>query len=377
MNDQQLNDLKSVIEINSFTHNKAGVDAVGRKFQELIGTTDFNWEITEHSEYGNLYFAASKKQDPNKPIVLLNGHLDTVFPENWPIKITQDKFYGPGGMDMKAGILVIIETIKKLQQSGHLTNILLLFTPDEEEGVTTHLKKQTEYYQRANYALVFEEGTWDRKDLQAKQRAVVVKRKSVGSYTLTIKGPGGHHGFITDPKDRHSAINEFARIVIDLQQLADYETGTLVNVGTVQGGTAPNVLAENLSARIDIRFGNNDEVARVNTQLAQIMRSSDASIIVELEQKLFFPSLQSSDASLQWADRVIELGKKLGLDINKQFRSSGSEANWIATLSTHTKVLDGFGVVGAGDHSHNEFFLLESFQQSVDLATEVITDLLA
>ena len=65
------------------------------------------------------------------------------------------------------------------------------------------------------------------------------------------------------------------------------------------------------------------------------------------------------------------------MSINKLRKSSGSEANWVASGNPEAKVLDGFGVYGGGDHTTNEFFYKKSFQESLDLTYNVVRRILS
>lgn len=375
MNEQQISELKTLVEINSYTQNKAGVDTVAAKVLEYLSDLELDWEITESETKGNLYFAKSRDWDEDKPAVLLSGHLDTVFEENWPVNIEDGKFYGPGTLDMKAGLMVIVEVLRGLAVRGGLKNVMVLLTPDEENGMI-HISKQNEYYKLADYTLIFEEGNWTRPNPDPKVRALVVKRKAAAFYEVNFTAPGGHHGRLESPELRHSAIAEAAKKVLALESLADYAQGTLVNVGTIKGGLAPNVISPTATLEVDVRAGNAAEMRRFDSELANILVSSDPEVTISYERKLFYPSFDETPESLAFAERVIRLGSNIGLDINIQRRSSASEANWISSAKPECIVLDGMGVIGDGDHSEGEYFYTESFQQSVDLSLTTISEIL-
>jgi len=375
MTQNLLQPLRMLVEQNSYTWNKEGVDAVGNLLMMLLDDEPLDWEVTEHKTKGNMVFARSKKFDPKKPTVLLSGHMDTVFPENWPMRTEGHKLYGPGTLDMKAGLLAIVETVKQLHQRNLLENIMLLLTPDEEDGMV-HIKKQEEYYKQADFALVFEEGSLDHAAPKAKERAVVVQRKALSFYDITFRAAGGHNAMLTKPKQRHSAIHEMSRMISDLQNLQDFEAGTLINIGTVEGGISPNSLAEHASMRIDIRFGSKQELARVEKALQKVFTAEDQEVTITVERTLHYPSFDPTEKTHAFADMVIETGKAHGLHLEKQFRSAGSEANWISFLNPDCAVIDGFGVVGTGDHSSKEYFYLDTLQDSITLSTDVVRQLL-
>ena len=126
---QFLNDLKSVVEINSYTKNKAGVDAVGRIFDQWFEALGFNIEIFKRSDIGDHRYYTSTHDETGKKLLLL-GHLDTVFPpKKFEIyKEDEEWVYGPGVCDMKGGNIVALEALREVSNAGvKIRNIDVLF----------------------------------------------------------------------------------------------------------------------------------------------------------------------------------------------------------------------------------------------------------
>jgi acetylornithine deacetylase/succinyl-diaminopimelate desuccinylase-like protein len=269
-----------------------------------------------------------------------------------------------------------VELLKRLEKKDKLENIMILLTPDEEDGMH-HLSKQIEYYSEADYALVFEEGSWNHLDPKPEERAIVVQRKAVGFYEVEFKGVAGHNAKLSTKDERHSAILEMAEKIVGLEKIADYEKGTLVNTGIIESeNSAANMIADHAFIKVDIRYGNKEEVYRVESELKKLFSHSSRDVEIEAEQVLFYPSFDETEENNKFADIVIEQGKKLELNVRKQRRSSGSEANWIAYGNPDCAILDGFGVIGAGDHSEREFFYKESFEDAVKLSLNTVLALL-
>jgi acetylornithine deacetylase/succinyl-diaminopimelate desuccinylase-like protein len=128
--------------------------------------------------------------------------------------------------------------------------------------------------------------------------------------------------------------------------------------------------------RVDIRYGDSSEVERIQKALKEVLVSDDPKIEIEVVETLFYPSFDVNEKAISFADEVIEIGEKLGLKIRKQKRSSGSEANWISTANPDCIVLDGFGVIGGGDHSTEEYFFIDTLQHSIDLGSETVKHIL-
>lgn len=371
----QIENLKKLIEINSFTRNIDGVNAVGEFIQELLKNIPLEWEKTERFGKGDLLVAKTIDMDDSKPKILLSCHLDTIFKKNWEIRIEGDKFYGPGAINNKTSALLIVEAIKDLHKKKLLKNLIIMFGPDEEEGMG-HLHKQEEYYKNVDYAMVYEDSEFDLKDTNPKERAIVTQRRAMSFFDINLSGPGGHNARLTEAKDRHSTIFEACKIVMKLENLTDFDRHTYINVGTFHSGFIANAVPDDTTMRVDIRYGDRHEIDKVRVKLFGILKSSDPEIKLNYKETLFYPSFDTTEKVDKFADLVIEEGEKIGLNIQKQVRSGTSNANFISAANIECSILDGFGVAGGGDHSRNEFFFIESFQQSVDLSTNVIIRIL-
>lgn len=139
MNEQLANKLLGLVQINSFTNNVEGVNSVGECIKELLNDIPLSWESfsaegKNATNFGKMLFAKSQNWNDTKPKIFLCGHMDTVFNnhEGFNIRVEDDIVYGPGTMDMKGGLLVMIEVIRELYKRNKLENVALLFMPEEE-----------------------------------------------------------------------------------------------------------------------------------------------------------------------------------------------------------------------------------------------------
>lgn len=365
-------ELKTLVEINSFTQNKRGVDLVGQEIRRMLDGLNLKWQLFSHSQLGNLLIASAEKSDKKGPKILLSGHLDTVHPPQSGFSSYRregELALGPGVTDMKGGLLIIIWLLRNLQQQGRLRNLTVTFVPDEEKGSLAHKEVLAQIYRQQDYALVFE-STHDRLS-SPRRRHLVVERKGVGIFELRVKGRAGHSGMITRKRERKSAVLELAHKIVSLEKLADYRRGTTLNSGKVKGGVAANVIAPWAKLEFDIRFRSSLEMKRVTREVSRLARRSFIpGTKTKLIKKALISPMEMNHLSRKMVSLAEKVARKQGLILVKERRGGGSDGNQIAQFGVG--VLDGFGPIGSGGHTQEEKILFPSIALSVKFALELI-----
>ena len=175
-----------------------------------------------------------------RPSQLVVGHFDTVWPvgtlEERPFRIDGNVIHGPGSFDMKAGLaqlVIALRAIRDLQLDTPLTPVIFI-NADEEIGSRSSTRYISLLAQHAERAFVLEPALGERGDIKT-------ARKGIGRFTVTVYGKAAHAGL--DPEAGASAILELSHVIQTLFALNDVERGITVNVGTVDGGVEPSVLA--------------------------------------------------------------------------------------------------------------------------------------
>lgn len=375
MFDRQL--LEKLVNTNSHSYNKQGVDKVGEIIRSELNF--MNCKILKHPKLGNLYLFSSRKTSTQQPKILLSGHSDTVHPKdrNFEINYSGNKMYGPGTNDMKAGLYVIIEILKQLYKSGHLTNIGFALNPNEELASLAHKENACSFYKQFDYALVFEEGTTESTPEipnTPETRALVVGRKGFGGGTFKLHSSGGHSGIIEDKNKRANAILEAAKKIIELENLSDYAKGTTVNTGIIKGGSAINVFAPYCEFQTEYRVKNSLERKRMREAFDKLANKTiQNGVKSEFEWQFDLPPMSANGNKREFIELVENVAKNLGVKMIQEFRFGGSDANFIA--SQGVKVLDGFGPIGDDEHTEGEFVYLSSIEPSIKISLEVIRKL--
>ena len=336
--DHYIEELKTLVNVDCGTQTIDGVAAVAGIMQQLWQREGWHTEqVNLGDKVGPGVFVSNKPQ-AERFDVLLVGHLDTVFPAGTvaarPLSEDETRLYGPGVSDMKSGLLNILWAMRALDAADNdRLAIAVAMNPDEETGsVHSH--------------------EW------------------IGELAKRSRCVAAHAG--NDPEKGRSAITALAKSVIAINALTDWDRGTTLNVGVIQGGSAANVVADSAVAELDVRFWENDEYDRVNQALELLCEQGFLDgVTTTLTRVNHKPAMAASDATQALMQQVEAAGKAEGIDITWQAVGGGSDANHTAALGLPT--LDGFGPVGAGFHSPAEWLDKASIAPRVRLLKRVVS----
>jgi glutamate carboxypeptidase len=307
-------------------------------------------ELLPGQQYGTAVKATWAGPAGVAPILLL-GHHDTVHPigslSRNPVRREQGRLYGPGGYDMKAGLLMAVTALEALAAAGQTLPrpVILLSTADEEVGSQDGRARIEALAREAAAVLVLEPC--------AGNGALKTARKGVGRFTVTAHGRAAPSG--VDHAAGISAIAEMAHQLLKLTAMTDYSSGVTVNVGQVQGGTAENTVPAEAWISVDVRLPAMADVERVLPQiwkLAPVLPGATLTVDGELNR----PPMERGPASRRLFALAQELGRGLALDVQETSTGGGSDGNFTAALGIPT--LDGLGTHGGGAHTDDEHVLI-------------------
>lgn len=301
---------------------------------------------------GGALFASPAKRTRGQPVQLLLGHYDTVWPvgtlRDMPFQVDGNIVRGPGVFDMKGGIVQIVyalQTIAALGVNPSVTPVILL-NSDEEIGSresTRHIRRLARI---ANRALVMEPS-------MGPEGTIKTTRKGVGRFTVRARGKAAHAGL--DPESGASAILELSHVIQKLFGLNDPQQGVSVNVGTIDGGIRPNVIAPESTAVIDVRVRSQADAERVSAAISAI-RPEIPGVELDIDGFIGRPPLEPTPANQALWQLATELGNELGLTLEEGLAGGGSDGS---TASQYTATLDGLGPVGDGAHARHEHLLID------------------
>ena len=361
--------LKTLVETESPSHDKSAVDRVGVIVVEQARQLGADVEVIKNQETGDHILARfpspngrGGRGEGEKPILIL-CHMDTVFPlgtlSKTPYREADGKIFGPGVLDMKAGIVISFAAIEEAQKQGLNRPVTLLCTSDEEIGSHTSREHIERLAKESGLVLVLEAALLD--------GSLKTWRKGVGEFWVKTKGRAAHAGGAH--QDGRNAIEEMAHQVLAIQKLTDYEKQTTLNVGTIQGGTVSNVVPEEASIHVDVRVMQPDEWERIEPEMNNLKPVLDGTSI-EITGELNRPPMPFDDTMESTFEKAKNIASTIDIELKAGGTGGGSDANFVAPLGV--PVLDGLGAIGEGYHSEREFIFADSLDQRVKLLSTLL-----
>ena len=356
--------LQQLVEIESPSSDKAAVDRVGARVAEEARRLGAQVEVMPNAETGGhivLRFPSADGRSVGG--ILLLCHMDTVFPlgtlANMPFREADGNLYGPGVLDMKAGIVIALAAVESAQAQGLKHPVTLLCTSDEETGSHTSRALIERLARESAMTFVLEGAMPD--------GALKIWRKGVGEFKVHVKGRAAHAG--GDHKNGRNAIEEMAHQVLAIQKLTDYEKGTTVSVGVIQGGTVSNVVPEEASIEVDVRILQPEEWSRLEAAMQSLRPALDGTTITVAGFLNRGPMPVTETTKAVFA-KVQSIAAGLGMQVGSGGTGGVSDANFVAALGL--PVLDGLGAVGEGYHSEREFIRAASLEERAKLLSALI-----
>ncbi|NND82648.1 MAG: M20 family metallopeptidase [Gammaproteobacteria bacterium] len=382
-----LEELRQHVDLNTGTANIAGLDQYRERLQSDLEQLGFATQTHASAAQailtcggGQMQFAdhlIARRQGGNGPRLLLNGHMDTVFPhddEFQKLMVSEDgTLAGPGVADMKGGIVIMLNALRALNAQGLLkdVNLTVLLNSDEEIGSLGSRPLIEELAREHDIGLVFE-GSWG--------NTVTRARKGLGQARLVVRGRESHAGGAHP--DGVSANLELAQKIVEIEQLTDYEKQTTVNTGVMRGGEKRNTVAGCADAYIDMRFP--DQAA--GEQLQKGIKR------VAAKQFVHNPNHPELPITEYWSvlhrpvkpadrkvDELIALAMGYSVLIGEPItgtRYSGGGTDGSIAQAVGLPTMDSLGIDGDGAHSSRETATVKSLIARTKLVAVLMAHLL-
>jgi glutamate carboxypeptidase len=352
----QLLDLTTrLVRAESPSDDKAAVDAcmdLAAAQAKSLGGRVKRHRQREHGDVLELRFG------PRKPSgrILLLGHLDTVWPlgtlKTMPCRIRPDsegnsRLWGPGSLDMKAGVAMAFTALEMLLEASQLTSeIVLQLNSEEEVGspISRPITEKLALESSAVYVLEPPQGL-----------AYKTSRKGTGNWRLTAKGLAAHAG--VDFTRGRSAILELARQIEKVSAWTDLKKGTTVNVGVIGGGTKSNVIPAEAWAEVDVRVAKRADGPRLEKRFSALKPTPKSGVSLVIEGGINRPPMERTRGTVKLFRRAQALAAELDWQLTEAGTGGASDGNFTSALGVPT--LDGMGAVGEGAHATHESILIE------------------
>jgi glutamate carboxypeptidase len=299
------------------------------------------------------------------PSQLLLGHFDTVWPtgtlRTMPVERRDGCLHGPGVFDMKGGLVQMLYALRTVADGGREMPCrpMVLLNCDEEMGSPDSRRHIETLARRAARAFVMEPSYGPDGDLKT-------GRKGVARFTLRVTGVASHAGL--DPGSGASAILELSQQVERLFALNDSNRGITVNVGTIDGGMRPNIVAPEASAEIEARVVTAADAVEVE-QAIRGLTNDDERTTLAVEGGFTRPPLEATPRNRELWEAARNAAATLGLQLGEARVGGASDGNF---ASSHTATLDGLGAVGDGAHASHEHLVMARMPERAALLAELL-----
>ncbi|WP_227934868.1 M20 family metallopeptidase [Alkalihalobacillus deserti] len=366
LNEKSMLDLlETLVNIDSGSHNKEGVDQVGQKLVPLFQELGFEIKRVKQEEVGDHLIVTHPKKKVAS--ILIVAHMDTVFEKGTvalrPFTIAEGRAYGPGVIDMKASLVSVIYALRYLKEFGSKAyqNVQVILNSDEEIGSVTSREIIETEVKGKSFALIMEPARRD--------GSLVTERRGSGRFTIEVHGKAAHSGI--EPEKGRSAIEELAHKIVKLHELNDHEHGISVNVGIIEGGDAVNTISAMAIGHLDVRVSTLEQAEEVEHKIEEVCASADVNgTEIELTGDMRRPPMLKDKKIEALFNIVKNVGADLGIEIKDTKTGGGSDASFTSAMGIPT--IDGLGPIGGNAHSDKEYLEISSLKERTLLLAKVI-----
>lgn len=366
-----LDELRALVAIDSGTDSPDGVNRVVDRIEGPFRGSGWQIERIRMAAGGRTFGDAlvARVRGWGTGRILILGHTDTVFPEGTaaqrPLRIDGDRAYGPGVCDMKAGLLTGFHAVEILRASGApFAEVTFICNSEEERGSPASAPLIESEARKADAVLVLESAR--------ETGAVVTARKGVTTAEISFEGRAAHAG--VEPERGRSALLQAAHAVRELHGLNGRFPGATVNVGVMDGGARPNVVAGASRLEVDLRATTEAAMTAVEEEVERIARTvfvPDVTGTLQMDREI--RPMERSDGTADLYERARYVALELGFDLQEASTGGGSDANRTSAMGVPT--LDGLGPIGGDDHSEREWMDVSSVAPRMALLAGLITSI--
>lgn len=362
--DEMVSLWKEMVTIDSGIGVRDGGMAMGNLCAGILEELGFSIRRVSYEKCGDTIIG--ERGDMTKPFTILMGHMDTVFfkgePEKRPFTIKDGKAYGPGVLDMKGGVTILLSTLKGLHEAGFedFPCKVILDADEEPAHVFSNapevIQKEAE---GAKCAFNFETGFTD--------HSLVVQRKGCWRFFIETFGRGCHVG--NDPENGRSAILEMAHKIIEIEKLTDYSKQYNVNVGTIEGGTVANAAPAYCKVECDFRYTHPEDLPVLRRKVDEVCsRQYVPDTTTKVSDSVGFATMTRLPGNLELLKIAQEVAEESGFP-KPEARLCGGGSDAAYTTAMGVPTLCAVGVEGARNHTVEEWADVDSlFRRAKQMA---------
>ncbi len=362
-----IQDMQTLCLIESPSDDTPGLNAMAQQLSTLLQRVGMQSTIIEHAR-GNAILGTMVGDNPAAPACLLLGHHDTVHPvgvAHGRVRLEAERFYGPGTVDMKVGLLQGVYALELLKQQGYrdFNRILFLSVPDEEISTRYHVDLIRRVAQEHPIVLGLEGAR--------SVGTVVIRRKGCTHYKLTAEGLAAHAG--SSPERGRNAVLELAHQIIQAQSFMGWREGFTINAGPIKGGSWANIVSDYAEIFFDIRFLRPEDRLAAEERWHELLQNKlvpGVKLTLSAQPDSMEPMV-ATEQSLAVAQQVRLIAERI---LNTPFdpETRGGASDCCNTAAEGCPTIDGLGAIGGGAHTSEEYVLLQPITSRVALLAGLI-----
>ncbi len=363
-----IQDIQMLCLIESPSDNPQALNAMANQLATLLKKVGMQTAIVEHVN-GNAVVGTLTGDNSTAPVCLLLGHHDTVHPVGVAqarTRLDGDRFYSPGTVDMKAGLLQGIYALEVLQRQNYrdFSTILFVSVPDEE--ISTRYSVGLIWQIAKEYAplVIGLEGAGSIGN-------VVTRRKGCVQYRLTAHGLAAHAG--SSPESGRNAVLELAHQIVQAQQLTGWREGMTINAGPITGGSRANIVSDFAEIIFDMRFLRLQDRFNAETHWHELLKNKlvpDVKLTLRPEPDWMQP-MEANEKSLFMAHQLQLIAENI-LKTPFDPETRGGASDCCTTATEGCPSIDGLGAIGGGAHTAEEYALLSPVPRRVGLLAGLV-----
>jgi glutamate carboxypeptidase len=365
MRDRMVDFVTRLATVESPSDDPTAQAPVHELIREALSAMEYEVKRIGGGVSGGHLYARPAQRGRGRPAQLLVGHCDTVWPRGtlagMPVKLEDGRLHGPGVFDMKGGLTQIVfalETISDLELTPPATPVVFVNSDEEIGSPDSHrfVRLLARHVCRAYVA----------EPSYGPQGKLKTARKGVGRFEVEILGRASHAGLA--PEAGASAILELGHVIRALHALTDAERGITVNVGVVEGGTRPNVVAARARALVDVRVVTAADGRWVEGAILGLAPHTPG-VSLRVSGGVQTAPLERTPRNRRLWEQAQAAGRAIGIELGETLVGGGSDGN---TTSQLTATLDGLGPVGDGAHAVHEHLVVDAWVDRCALLTLLI-----
>lgn len=355
--------LEELVRRESPSQEKQAVDACSNFLAQELQKLGLEVSIHPQEKIGQI-IAAFYPEAQTEKITLILTHIDTVWPVGkiaempWKVDSENQRIYGPGVLDMKAGIAQAVFALRGLRKFKlQPKNKIILFVNSAEEIGSPSADELILHYAHQSSVILCLEPALPGGGLKVKRKGRLVARLQAIGQTAHAATPV-------------NGVNAIEELVLQLHRLRSLRSKSItINIGEIRGGQKANIVADKAEALLDFRYWNKNQKEKIISyfqKLSPLLPQAKLNFQIIAEN----PPLEQNESSRRLWLKVKQIASKMGLQLTAGKTGGGSDAS-LASQSGHP-TLDGLGPEGEGIHSEHENLFIPSFIQRTALLTEIL-----